>query len=215
MPEKKPKRLPPLIVSDPNDPRLQAYNDSLRSYNVGNSVLRNIMNILNNYTSSDYSKETVSYINNPLGAVEYGENKKGVSPIGYGKKYEKAAKMKTGRDVPIDLKIAAQLKRLDANKVIPYRTISSAELPDRFIYKKPIQPIMLDKNTQNKKQLQQEDEYTTKKEKIIEEKPQYSSPKKFYQGYRFISKSGLRPDWYHPEEVEIAISEKIKKRRNK
>ena len=143
-------KVKPIYVDSPNDPRYRAYQDSLKSYNKGNQVLKNLNKILKERNPhSTYNDDTIDFIKNPLKEVEYGENIKGISPKGYGKKYEKyILEQTTGADVPYELRMAKELQKLDNLKVLPYRTISSAELPDRSIYKKPTQPVEVKRETQ-------------------------------------------------------------------
>jgi hypothetical protein len=62
----KPKRAP-IYTSDPNDPRLKAYNDSLYLHNKGNS-----------YLNKPYSNDLYNYAQD---LIKYGDNKK-IAPTG-------------------------------------------------------------------------------------------------------------------------------------
>lgn len=136
------------VVSDITEynRRKQAYVDSLTAYNTGNKVLEGIKNALNSqFEGADYSYATTDFIKNPFKKVEYGSNSKGVSPKGYGTVYEKYAMNATGRDIPRDLKIAKELKKLDSLRVLPFRTINSAELP-LYIFIKNQHNLLFSKN---------------------------------------------------------------------
>lgn len=62
------KQKPAINVTDPNDPRLKAYNDSLALYNDYNRV-KNILD--KQYSSSDYIKEQIDFPKNPDGSICY------------------------------------------------------------------------------------------------------------------------------------------------
>jgi hypothetical protein len=140
-------------VESKNDPRYKAYQDSLNSYNTGNKVLNKLKTILENNQKSisgyenennNYAYATTDYIKQPYKKPEYGSNKKGTSPKGQGKDLEKWIKKELD---PVNWKsqlpIAEVLKELDKNKVLPFRSISSAEIPTISIYKKPEEEIIV------------------------------------------------------------------------
>ena len=140
-------------VESKNDPRYKAYNDSLNSYNTGNKVLNKLKTILENNQkgisgyeneNNNYSYATTDYIKNPYKKPDYGSNKKGTSPKGQGKDLEKWIKKELD---PVNWKsqlpIAEALKELDKNNVLPFRSISSAELPTISIYKKPEEEVIV------------------------------------------------------------------------
>jgi len=94
------------------------------------------------------------------------------------------------------------LKNLQNDKIKPYKIFVQAESPDYPIYKKPVgvqkkveQPVIPTDTT------------TVVPQSVVPEqtKPKYTSEKKFYQGYKeLINPTGLRPDYYHPEQVDSA-----------
>jgi hypothetical protein len=140
-------------VESKNDPRYKAYNDSLNSYNTGNKVLNKLKTILENNQKSirgyenennNYAYATTDYIKQPYKKPEYGSNKKGISPKGQGKDLEKWIKKELD---PVNWKsqlpIAEALKELDKNNVLPFRSISSAEIPTISIYKKPEEEVIV------------------------------------------------------------------------
>jgi hypothetical protein len=68
-------KVKPIVVNDPNDPRLQAYNDSLSLYNKGKSYLNqpysnNLYDYTQNLLKFGYSKK-----------IAPGESKKGISDL--------------------------------------------------------------------------------------------------------------------------------------
>ena len=168
------KRIEPLYVDSKNDPRYKAYRDSLIAYNTGNSVLRNIENIVSKRNSNaDYSDSFTDLIKNPYKKPEYATNRPGGNPKGLGIAFKKDSKKNNaGKELPSDLQIAEQLSRLDALKVLPFRNVTTAELPTSFVYKKPKQPVLVRKPI------------TPTKQSIIEQ-PQvqqqsYSGPDELY-----------------------------------
>lgn len=137
----------PIYVTDPNDPRYQAYQDSLHSYNVGRGVAANIGNILNEQNNNtSYTRSTLGFYENNNQHPSYGNRAAGTDPSGYGAQYIAMANNSTGRDVPYDLRIGQQLNRLNNLPVVPQYDINQAEIPTISVYKKPVQPVILDQS---------------------------------------------------------------------
>lgn len=135
----------PVYVSDPNDPRLRAYQDSLTAYNVGKEVAQGIGRGYDKYyqenwnrsrNRNDYEKYFVK--NYEAGKLKY--------PLGgndriFGSEASRKLNEKDIKELAAYDKNFSKLLKL---KVRPQSALYSAELPPIISYRKPTQPVVLE-----------------------------------------------------------------------
>ena len=140
-----PNQKEPVYVSDSNDPRLRAYQDSLTAYNVGRKVAQDIGRGYDKYyqenwnrsrNRNDYEKYFVK--NYEAGKLKY--------PLGgndriFGSEAGRKLNEKDIKELAIHDKDFSKLLKL---KVRPQSALYSAELPPIISYKKPTQPVVLE-----------------------------------------------------------------------
>lgn len=144
------KRLP-VYVTDKNDPRLKAYNDSLLAYNTGKDVAKTTGKLFDGINSTSLSHDYEKYYskNYEAGNLKYAldGNKSRI----YGRKGENLSNKEIKeliseyKDIPSGKKAAEALSKLLFLKVKPSSTLYSAELPPIISYKKPTQPVVYKK----------------------------------------------------------------------
>jgi len=114
-------KIKPIVVNDPNDPRLKAYQDSLSLYNLTNDGLiryqtkenKGFLPISSNDASIKFQKiKPINLID--FGDVKLANYKKPVQPVVYQPKTNTAPKLKEIPKVPL-----IQSKGFDTNKSIP------------------------------------------------------------------------------------------------
>jgi hypothetical protein len=171
----------PIKVTDPNDPRLRAYNDSNDLYNSTNLLKKNIIK----YGSWNTPKELNLYKKNVVDLSKV--NREGLPdnrPIG-----------KTDIDVSYG-KNTDETKRI--NRQVSFN-----------MYKKPVQPYVYEKSKpvieQNIQQpIVQEQQFQPDIVNTVT--PQAKT--KLYQGYDFMQETGLRPGDYTEQQVQDAMKAK-------
>jgi hypothetical protein len=211
---KNPKR-EPIKVSDPNDKRLRAYNDSNDLYKS------------NVKPPADYVKKPFV---NKVSAVE----SKGNVTTGYsGKAIEGKIKPIAQHESKSLGKYKEQVKKwadsgakgkppvLEGDK--KYSVNGSKEKqggsPIYFEYKKPVQPYVLDKSKPVAKMVLKPIAKTVAKPapkpiaKPVEKPTAKPTPvvkedKKMYQGRAFMDSTGLRPGNYTPTQIKEAVAKK-------
>jgi hypothetical protein len=149
-----PNKREPIIISDPNDPRLRAYQDSLSAYEKGREIAGNLGKIFDryygykrpryeSYFAKNYEAGKLKYSLDGNQGNIFGNNFPPLSQVDLNNEIDywktRSGDGTTGREV------AKELKKYAKIKTKPYRTLMSAELPSSLVYKKPVQPIILQK----------------------------------------------------------------------
>jgi len=226
------KALPPIIVSDPKDKRLRAYNDSLNLYNKEKKVYTGETGLsydeLLKYPTSNNASPRYGYTHS--GKPLYGY-KKPVQPIVYQNPATPKATQNTTTN--FEQRIQNPTNRISntdgttsTHKMMSWESdgkffaaptiveingklkeLSPKEAIDYAFKTKELKQF----NTEKEAQRYAEGGYKENTPLAEPKKPTYTSPKKMYQGYRFTQQTGLRQGSYHPEEVEIAIANRKKK----
>jgi hypothetical protein len=254
MPEKKPKRQnAPRYVSDPNDKGLRAYNDSLAIYNAFHQANVDMIKRIYEKNKKDYLDNPDEYFKNQgYGSITRDINSISTPSEDYRRRLAKLEQQENRTEPQLykdgtiknpfnnrfwqgeKYKPTINNVKEIAERIAPVGILG--EYPD--VYKKPVQPIILQKNTQQavrkkattpatpivtnkptiKNEQNIENENPLKDSVIVDNSslpkpaiPKYTSPKKMYQGYRFTTQTGLRAGWYHPEEVAAAMESRKKK----
>jgi hypothetical protein len=201
LPPEKVKRIP-IIVNNPNDPRLVYYNDS-------NDV----------YKRSKLEQKMLLNDNRPVFGIigdknnSLVETKRKIDYIKVPKNFDESLDPNTRDDNPFNdhMKPVNMFRKTTTtntkdgsttNGDMHVKTMTKEDFA--LMYKKPIQPYVYQKpskiepilNTSNAIQLN-----TIAPQEIILP-PTYTSEKQMYQGRGFMEATGLRPGMYHPEEVE-------------
>jgi hypothetical protein len=135
--KKEPPKRTPIVVSNPNNPRLKAYNDSLRLYNKFKNDKTNYLNFINSQGFNPAYVEqwnTNGYVDTDvhpkIGAVAYGmlQNSGG----GFNK---------DAKGVPIDFTTYPTKTGID-RKVLDDSELNKTIRKRYSIYKKPVQPVI-------------------------------------------------------------------------
>ena len=183
-------------VTDPNDKRLRAYNDSNELNKKGVDMLNQLIN--------DYGiKPIVKNKNKTLKRLEE-LNKYSNST------WRTESKTKDGRIIPY-------------SKIAPVGFMGDTDKDNSFIvpvFKKPVQPYELVKKkptptpTPKPKPKPKQTSKPAPKVESSPKQPQKTvakEDKKFYQGRAFVDSTGLRPNYYTKSEVNAAVAKKKKK----
>ena len=186
-------------VTDPNDKRLRAYNDSNALYNksekslkvVGNSSRNTPVYVKKGVDAKEFMKPAYKFVQHQL--------------LDVSGKFD--ANMNPNNNFP-----APKIKQ----KIMPIGGIGVVEGSSMGgwvnIYKKPVQPYELVKKKPTPKPKQ-----TSKPAPKVESSPKQpqktlaKEDKKFYQGRAFVDSTGLRPNYYTKSEVNAAVAKKKKK----
>jgi hypothetical protein len=188
-------------VTDPNDKRLKAYNDSNALYNKSEKSLRVIGNS---------SRNTPVYVKKGVDAKEF------MKPaykfvqhqlLDVSGRFD--ANMNPNNNFP-----APKIKQ----KIMPIGGIGVNEGNSMGgwydIYKKPVQPYVLEKKKPKPKPTPTAKPPVATKVESSPKQPQKTvakEDKKFYQGRPFMDSTGLRPSNYTKSEVNAAVAKKKKK----
>lgn len=221
IPPKKIKERVPIIVNNPNDPRLKAYNDSLSLYNVGTYLDKKTKNYYEEGSDQsviDSRKETIfeSFDSfeqemkktNPILVKDnaFKNTNNNILPIG-GKKVEYT--------VPVLEPLVDNNGNRKKDSFGRYVLGNVPKKKTTYIptYQEPIQPYVYEKPIPSTTNAIQLVDIAPKAEpqQLVETLPAYTSQKQTYQGREFMETTGLRPGLYHPEEVELAKQAQLKK----
>jgi hypothetical protein len=186
----------PIKVTDPNDKRLRAYNDSNDLYNKSEKTLRNIGNSPRN--TSVYVRKGVDAREFTNPAYDFVKNKL----LDVSGRFD--ANMNPNNNFP-----RPKIKQ----KIMPIGGIGVNEGSSMGgwvnIYKKPVQPYELEKKKPAvKTPIKPAQKPVVKAEAKPAQKTVAKEDKKFYQGRAFMDSTRLRPNYYTKSEVMDAVNKK-------
>ena len=215
----------PIKVTDPNDPRLRAYNDSNVLYNQGVN-LKNLIENSNLYNKIPEHEKLIMKNNNSFSTQPFGK----ITGNGIGKFIDNSGKkitLKSNKKIqPIDNLIYTRNESDYKTRKEARESFDNNEFIDKNIswighgvqlYKKPVQPYIYEKSKpvieQNKQQpIVQEQQFQPDIVNTVT--PQDKT--KLYQGYDFMQETGLRPGDYTESQIQDAMKAKgTKKLSNK
>jgi hypothetical protein len=207
----------PIKVTDPNDPRLRAYNDS-------NTLYNNTKFVLNKFKENKYNLEEVNKDKESL-LISENRNKAIINDLDKYKKIEIATTSGLGKIkkefTPVkknqfykklndDNYLLGENSPSIFNTTIPLQQ-HNKKIKEDAVYKlsnqyrdkvrfngystQPVQPYVLEKPSNVVAPTVQ----PVAQPAIV--KPTYTSPKQFYQGREFMDSTQLRPGFYHPEQI--------------
>jgi hypothetical protein len=215
----------PIVVNNPNDPRLRAYNDSNTLYNQGVN-LKNLIENSNLYNKTPEHEKLIMKNNNSFSTQPFGK----ITGNGIGKFIDNSGKkitLKSNKKIqPIDNLIYTRNESDYKTRKEARESFDNGKFIDKNIswighgvqlYKKPVQPYIYEKSKpvieQNKQQpIVQEQQFQP--DIVSTVTPQAKT--KFYQGYDFMQETGLRPGDYTESQIQDAMKTKgTKKLTNK
>ena len=189
----------PIVVTDPNDKRLRAYNDSNTLYKKSEKTLRN---------TGNSSRNTPIYVKKGVDAKEFEKpsyNFVGNQTLDVSGKFD--ANMNPNNNFP---------KPKIKQKILPIAGIGVNEGNSMGgwvnIYKKPVQPVVYQKESPIKKQKAKGEQVKPVPQKLEVKKPEVKKPSgegEFKQGRKFMKETGLRPGFYKKDELANNPNKKI------
>jgi len=131
-------KVKPIIVTDPNDPRLKAYEDSTDAYNTGQQNIKNFKSLVS--TISPYAELQDANFNN---AARYGHEGKPKTIVGYNNKGRTLYVSNIGGD-------SETTRFHDKDGVFVGNPLYNEKLVERLrngvnYYEKPVQPVVYQK----------------------------------------------------------------------
>jgi hypothetical protein len=177
----------PIKVTDPNDPRLRAYNDSNELYNYSNNQLKKAIK-----PDFNLSKEILNRRRQDIKNVKtlYPDTK--FIKKGNITKYHYFDSNDRYDANAVDDLFHSTIKPIKSY-VNQGKNFLETNIND--VYKKPVQPVVYQKPQS------QQPVVNAPVQASVVQPPVYTSKKQFYQGREFMDSTQLRPGFYHPEQI--------------
>ena len=129
-----------IIVTSKSDIRLELYEDSLLSYNIGHSVSMNLSKLYGNSIEIDYKGNLYSdnaYFNSGWDIhLRVGDTIDSNSMAEFVESQESPSSNE-GKEFSTSNEFLKEYKRLDSIKIKPYGHLSAGEMPTIYLYAKP------------------------------------------------------------------------------